>query len=376
MRINCVIVSVITIVILLITIGVMLMYVRLKKGNHDSGHKKKTSPARKPDSEHHRPNLDPNHEGFMENKFNYGPNACFDKLGSSGLLINKDNITKYGHFGWGHLGDAIPQYYQQVLRKSKSNINIYIPHCDFDPLVGQLGHTTCAKSIGYKNIQRYHDYISYLKKKFGDNVYLGTSCLYKGKSYYAKTLTIPCYDSLFRGILPFQQDVVNKHPWHTKKTGLVWRGGCSGECQVSIRRRVVNMLWDRPDCDVKLSPLYCEMPFDQKYIGQEISKEHQLRYKFILCLDGNSWPSNLEWVFFSGCVPVIICDYHMWFYKYLKPGYHFVEINSDLSNLLTVVDDLLTNPEKYKQISLNAQVFARKYLQPRAIKTYIHQSIM
>ena len=59
MRINCVIVSVITIVILLITIGVMLMYVRLKKGNHDSGHKKKTSPARKPDSEHHGSNLDP-----------------------------------------------------------------------------------------------------------------------------------------------------------------------------------------------------------------------------------------------------------------------------------------------------------------------------
>lgn len=319
----------------------------------------------------------PIREGFIENTFNYGPNTCFDRLGSSGILINKDNIIKYKQgFGWSGFGsgDAIPQYYQQVLRQSKSNINIYIPFCDCDPLVGQLGHTTCAKSIGYKNIQRYQDYISYLKKQFGDNVYLGTSCLYKGNSYYPKTLTIPCYDNLFRGILPFHQDVVNKHPWHTKKTGLVWRGGCSGECVISVRRRVVNMLWNRPDCDVKLSPNWCKMPDDQKYIGSRISKKHQLRYKFILCLDGNGWPGNLEWVFFSGCVPVIICDWHIWFYKYLKPGYHFVEINSDLSNLLTVVDDLLTNPEKYRQISLNAQAFAWKYLQPRAIKAYIHQN--
>lgn len=135
------------------------------------------------------------------------------------------------------------------------------------------------------------------------------------------------------------------------------------------------MLWDRPNWDVKLSKKWCHLSDDHKWIGSKISKEQQLGYKFILCLDGNGWPGKLDWVFFSGCVPVIICDWPVWFYKYLKPGYHFVKINSDLSNLLPVVDDLLTNPEKYKQISSNATAFAQQYLLAISIKKYIRASL-
>ena len=102
-------------------------------------------------------------ESFVDNTFNYGPNTCYKRLGTSGILINKDNITKYKQgFGWSGFvtGDAIPKYYQYILRKIRTDINIYIPFCDFNPLVGQLGNTHCAKSIGYRNIQRYQDYIN------------------------------------------------------------------------------------------------------------------------------------------------------------------------------------------------------------------------
>jgi hypothetical protein len=295
------------------------------------------------------------------------------------MVINQNKITKYEKgFGWAGFGNGeeIAKYYQYVLKKINSNIIIYIPYCDFDPLVGQLGKTKCAKSINYKNIQHYHNYIKYIKQTYGDNVHLGTSCLYNGIKYYNNALIIPCYNKLFKGTLPFQGDILRKIPWNKKKTALVWRGGCSGECVISVRRRIVSSLWDKPGCNVKLSKDWCKLPQDHKYIGERISKEEQLQYKFILCIDGNGWPGNLEWVFFTGCVPVIICDWHIWFYKYLKPGYHFVEINTDLSNLLPVVDDLLNNPDKYYQISLNANRFAKEYLNSKAIKKYIYKSLL
>jgi hypothetical protein len=56
---------------------------------------------------------------------------------------------------------------------------------------------------------------------------------------------------------------------------------------ISTRRRVVD----------KLTKNWCNLPEDKKYIGSPITKQGQLQYKFILCIDGNDWPGNLEWVF-------------------------------------------------------------------------------
>ena len=114
-------------------------------------------------------------ESFINNTFNYGPNRCYNRLKNTGILINRHKITKYGkNFGWGNSnGDYIFRYYQYVLQKLNSNINIYIPFCDFDPLSSLLGVTSCSKSLGYINKTDYFNYIQYLKKKFNKNIYLG-----------------------------------------------------------------------------------------------------------------------------------------------------------------------------------------------------------
>ena len=122
------------------------------------------------------------------------------------------------------------------------------------------------------------------------------------------------------------------------------------------------------NCNVKFTKNWCNLIEDQKYIGSPITKQEQLQYKFILCIDGNGRPGNLEWVFLQVAVPVIICEWYVWFYKFLIPGFHYVKINPDLSDLLPIVNDLIQNPEKYKKNAENAKQFALDYLKSKAIK--------
>ena len=314
---------------------------------------------------------------YKINKFNYGPNSCYNKLKNTGILINKDSIIKRGRkFGWGNSNcNQIFEYYKNVLKEKDLDINIYIPYCDYDPLVGQLGKTSCSKLVDYIDKEKYKNYIDYLKKEFGENVYIGVSCLYNGVKYYSNMITIPCYDSLFIGKKLFKQNDLDKYPWNKKKTEIVWRGGCSGECLYSLRRQVVDILYNNPKCNIQFTSNWCKK-YDTPYIGQRINMKDQLKYKYILCIDGNGWPGNMEWIFFTGCVPVIISDWQIWFYKYLIPGYHFVKIKTDLSDLKEIVNDLLNNPNKYEHIAKNALAFSKKYLNPDAIKYYIRNNIV
>lgn len=63
-------------------------------------------------------------------------------------------------------------------------------------------------------------------------------------------------------------------------------------------------------------------------------REH-LAYKFVMALEGNDVASNLKWVMSSNSVAVMTrptCE--TWFMEgRLKPGYHYIEIKDDLSDL-------------------------------------------
>jgi spore maturation protein CgeB len=52
-------------------------------------------------------------------------------------------------------------------------------------------------------------------------------------------------------------------------------------------------------------------------------------------------------------------DNEYWFKKYLKPGFHYVPIKYDLSDLKEKIEWLVNNDTEAKKIAENAMEFAR-----------------
>lgn len=80
-------------------------------------------------------------------------------------------------------------------------------------------------------------------------------------------------------------------------------------------------------------------------------REH-LNYKFILSLEGNDVASNLKWIMSSNSIAIMPKPkFETWFMEgTLKADYHYIEVNSDYSNLNEKVDYYLSRPDEAKKI--------------------------
>ena len=151
MRINCVIVSVITIVILLITIGVILLYVRLKKSNHDSGHKKKTSPARKPDSEHHGSNLDPSSDVTIGLWHESVPGSTWGKTEHSEFLEGPTGFKAYSELYVNYVSNIVKVAQKKGVKLGEFYFSIDDP-ITIDPSTKQI--SSIGPAYYYGNVPK------------------------------------------------------------------------------------------------------------------------------------------------------------------------------------------------------------------------------
>lgn len=88
----------------------------------------------------------------------------------------------------------------------------------------------------------------------------------------------------------------------------------------------------------------------------------QLKYKFLISLDGNvaSW-GRINWGMGSNSVVLKSkSELKLWYYELMESGTHYVEF--DENNLISIVQNLLENPEKCQQIVTNANSFFKTYL--------------
>ncbi|EAJ7201213.1 lipopolysaccharide biosynthesis protein [Campylobacter coli] len=93
-----------------------------------------------------------------------------------------------------------------------------------------------------------------------------------------------------------------------------------------------------------------------------LSKKEQMKYKFIISLEGNDVASNLKWAMNSNSLvlaPKITCE--TWFMEgTLKPNYHFSLIDND--NLATVIEHFISHPKDALEIINNAHQYVKKFL--------------
>ncbi len=148
--------------------------------------------------------------------------------------------------------------------------------------------------------------------------------------------------------------------FNEKKDELVFRGLSSQKNRQDFLRKY----FGHPRCNVGSAHRSGKKKAKMfPFLVPTLSIEEQLKYKFILCLEGNDVATNLKWVMSSNSLVVMpkpTCE--TWFMEgRLLAGVHYAEIKSDYSDLDAVMDYYLAHPEQAQAIIKNANDYVKPF---------------
>ncbi|WP_336270250.1 glycosyl transferase family 90 [Vreelandella arctica] len=146
-------------------------------------------------------------------------------------------------------------------------------------------------------------------------------------------------------------------PYDDKLDLVVWRGACHQD----HRRQFVRDFHDHPLCnvgDVHKNAL------GQPWHRQFMSVQEQLKYKFVLSIEGKDVATNLKWIMASNSLCLMRRPrFETWFMEgTLLPGYHYVELKEDYSDLEEKVTYYQENPDAAKRIIANANCYFSQFM--------------
>ncbi len=156
-------------------------------------------------------------------------------------------------------------------------------------------------------------------------------------------------------------------PFRKKWDRAIFRGSVKGNPH---RTRFIDLYRENPRVDV--ADTVCGtanngQEGDRRNLQPQISLYEHLKYKFILALEGNDVASNLKWIMSSNSLAVMPRPtYETWFMEgRLIPGYHYVEIKPDFSDLEEKMDYYIHHPEEAEAIIRQANAYVSQFRHPR-----------
>ncbi len=153
--------------------------------------------------------------------------------------------------------------------------------------------------------------------------------------------------------------VNDRIPFSEKEDRVVFRGATRGK---PLREAFLRRYHDCPLCDVGDTCGNQGVPR-----APRLGMYEHLRYKFIMCLEGNDVASNLKWVMSSNSVAVMpppTCE--TWFMEgRLVPNVHYIAIRPDYSDLEERIAYYIAHPEEAEQIAHNANKWVKQFQNPR-----------
>ena len=147
--------------------------------------------------------------------------------------------------------------------------------------------------------------------------------------------------------------VENDKPFAQKKDMLVSRTTWANPSPQ--RRALCEHYWNHPLCNVGKTKVEKDDDLPQS-VKPFLSVREQLEYKFIACVEGVDVATNLKWVMSSNSVAVSPpMRYETWFMEgRLIPGYHYIEVKPDFSDLIEKMDYYLKHPAEAEAIIRHA----------------------
>jgi hypothetical protein len=99
------------------------------------------------------------------------------------------------------------------------------------------------------------------------------------------------------------------------------------------------------------------------WVKQKMSIREQLKYKFIISLEGNDVASNLKWIMSSNSVAVMPKPrFETWFMEgKLIPNHHYILIKDDYSDLEEKLDYYMSHQDKAEEIIRNANRYVEQF---------------
>lgn len=175
------------------------------------------------------------------------------------------------------------------------------------------------------------------------------------------------------------------YPWSQKKEIAFWRGGSTGywhegwDWDFTPRAQLVLYAQDYPEhVDASFPSLawvhaHTQKEFKEQKMGGYLAPKYQQQYKYLLAVDGNTFPSSLVWQL--GVNSVVIknrSSYLEWYYRGLKDGEHYISYDTDCHDLKGVIEYLRANDDHAKRIAWAGMEFADKYLTHEGYAYYIY----
>ena len=181
-----------------------------------------------------------------------------------------------------------------------------------------------------------------------------------------------------------------KYPWLSKKNKAFWRGATTGgfyrihNYENFPRIKLVKLSTEFPDLlDAKFNQIWKvdngthKKIIELNYIGNTISIDEHLKYKYQILIDGNaaSW-SRAYWQFHGNSV-VLKQDsnYIVWHNELFKPWIHYIPFNHDCKDLIKKIQWAKENDEAAKKIAEAAYIQAHNNLRYIDILLYFYALI-
>ena len=170
-------------------------------------------------------------------------------------------------------------------------------------------------------------------------------------------------------------------PFNAKKEIAIWRGTTTGNNnRPGNRFSLIEKWYDKLEhIDVGFSNICQNKDSYNKYVKGRVPIEELLKYKYLICVEGNDVASGLKWMLYSQSVvlmpkPTIVS----WFMEdHLVPFKHYVPIENDWSDLQKKVEWCKNNEEECKTIIKNANKYVQRFLEEfdNGFASYIHDEI-
>ncbi len=193
----------------------------------------------------------------------------------------------------------------------------------------------------------------------------------------------------------------NSIKWESKRPTVFFRGSLTGRVDPDLNQRYIasKMSYDLyksertvfngnlvPVLDIGITSWNLSDKVDKhghitfshpKQLGIKLANKVSMdeavnKYRFILNIDGHSKTNRTSYILSSNSLMIMVdSEYTVgretWIDEYLVPYQHYVPVNADLSNLVSVVRWCIANPDQCKQMVANANRVAASLFTKDAI---------
>lgn len=194
-----------------------------------------------------------------------------------------------------------------------------------------------------------------------------------------KSIILPLEDLY----IPSFYDYILSHdiPFNKKLDNCVWRGANSGNFNCKNENRASRYELVKKYSNHKLFNIglsYFNYETINKYsVKNKLSIKEQLKYKFIISVEGNDFATNLSWIMLSNSVPIMPkCTVETWkLESYLIEYEHYIPLKNDFSDLETQMEWCLNNLDKCEDIAFNSRLYVLQFFNKEKEKKIIDQVI-